>query len=108
MDVTIRMTIPRKPSVWENVPARYPGKGSVWENVPARSAAQGSNDSVLDTITGKIGKIAESGISGGVKSYLDTKGDARVAQLVSTVQLVSVFAGGALVLYLLSQSGKRK
>lgn len=44
---------------------------TVWDNVPAR--AQASKDgSVLDGLTGALGKQAEQGVQHGVKEYLDT------------------------------------
>lgn len=85
----------------------HPRRPTVWDNVPAR-VAQAADESVFDTITGKLSKIAETGIQGGVKSYLDAKADAHVAELVGTLKLVATFAGGALILYLLSQSERRR
>ena len=80
---------------------------TVWDNVPAR--AQASKDgSVLDGLTGALGKQAEQGVQQGVKEYLDTKGDARIADLVVRVKLVVTLTGGALIYYLLKKSGDEK
>lgn len=80
---------------------------TVWDNVPAR--AQASKDgSVLDGLTGALGKQAEQGVQQGVKEYLDTKGDARIADLVGRVKLVVTLTGGALIYYLLKKSGDEK
>ena len=80
---------------------------TVWDNVPAR--AQASKDgSVLDGLTGALGKQAEQGVQREVKEYLDTKGDARIADLVGRVKLVVTLTGGALIYYLLKKSGDEK
>lgn len=80
---------------------------TVWDNVPAR--AQASKDGgVLDGLTGALGKQAEQGVQRGVKEYLDTKGDARIASLVERVKLVITITGGALIYYLVKKSGESK
>ena len=80
---------------------------TVWDNVPAR--AQASKDGgVLDGLTSALGKQAEQGVQRGVKEYLDTKGDARIADLVGRVKLVVTLTGGALIYYLVKKSGEKK
>jgi hypothetical protein len=80
---------------------------TVWDNVPAR--AQASKDgSVLDGLTGTLGKQAEQGVQRGVKEYLDTKGDALIADLVGRVKLVVTLTGGALIYYVVKKSGEKK
>lgn len=80
---------------------------TVWDNVPARAQAN-KDGSVLDGLTGALGKQAEQGVQRGVKEYLDTKGDARIADLVGRVKLVVTLTGGALIYYLLKKSGDEK
>lgn len=80
---------------------------TVWDNVPSR--AQASKDgSVLDRLTGALGKQAEGGVQRGVKEYLDTKGDARIADLIGRVKLVVTLTSGALIYYLVKKSGEKK
>lgn len=80
---------------------------TVWDNVPAR--AQASKDGgVLDGLTSALGKQAEQGVQRGVKEYLDTKGDARIADLVGRLKLVATLTGGALIYYLVKKSGETK
>lgn len=80
---------------------------TVWDNVPAR--AQASKDgSVLDGLTSALGKQAEQGVQRGVKEYLDTKGDARIADLVERVKVVVTLTGGALVYYLVKKAGEKR
>lgn len=77
---------------------------TVWDNVPARAQAS-KEGSLLDGLTGALGKQAEQGVQRGVKEYLDTKGDARIADLVGRVKLVVTLTGGALIYYLIKKSG---
>ena len=79
---------------------------TVWDNVPAR--AQASKDGgVLDGLTSTLGKQAEQGVQRGVKEYLDTKGDARIADLMERVKLVVTLTGGVLIYYLIKKSGEK-
>lgn len=84
-----------------------PSKRTVWHNVPARAQAT-EESGVLGGLSSALGKQAEQGVQKAVKEYLDGKGDARLAELVDRIKLVVTFAGGALVLYLLSQSGDNR
>lgn len=84
-----------------------PIQRTVWHNVPARAQATEESGG-LGGLSSALSKQAEQGVQNAVKEYLDGKGDARLAELVNRIKLVVTFAGGALLLYLLSQSGVKR
>ena len=72
---------------------------TVWE----RAQATTDKPSVIETLGSTLGGAASASVEKAVKGYLDTKGDARIAEVLDRVKLMSSVVGISLSIYLLTR-----